>query len=88
MGLGNVIINFGWKLVVVAIYAGIYELTPLRIPSGAWWAWVLLFFADDFAFYWYHRVSHEVRVFWASHVVHHSSEYFNLSTACASRGCR
>jgi sterol desaturase/sphingolipid hydroxylase (fatty acid hydroxylase superfamily) len=81
MGLGNVIINLGWKLVVVAIYAGIYELTPLRIPSDAWWAWVLLFFVDDLAFYWYHRVSHEVRLFWGSHVVHHSSQYFNLSTA-------
>ena len=81
MGLGNVIINVGWKLVVVAVYAGVYELTPLRIPSDAWWAWVALFFADDLAFYWYHRVSHEVRVFWGSHVVHHSSQYFNLSTA-------
>ena len=81
MGLGNVIINVGWKLVVVVVYAGVYELTPLRIPSDAWWAWVALFFADDFAFYWYHRVSHEVRVFWGSHVVHHSSQYFNLSTA-------
>jgi sterol desaturase/sphingolipid hydroxylase (fatty acid hydroxylase superfamily) len=81
MGLGNVVINAGWKLAVVAIYAGVYELTPLRIPSDAWWAWVVLFFADDMAFYWYHRVSHEVRLFWASHVVHHSSEHYNFSTA-------
>jgi sterol desaturase/sphingolipid hydroxylase (fatty acid hydroxylase superfamily) len=81
MGTGNLIINLGWKLVVVAIYAGVYSLTPLRVPSDAWWAWVLLFFADDFAYYWFHRVSHEVRVFWASHVVHHSSEHYNLSTA-------
>jgi sterol desaturase/sphingolipid hydroxylase (fatty acid hydroxylase superfamily) len=42
---------------------------------------VLLFFADDFAYYWFHRISHESRFFWASHVVHHSSEHFNLSTA-------
>ena len=81
MGLGNVVINTGWKVAVLAVYAGIYELTPLRIPSGAWWAWVLLFFADDLAYYWFHRVSHEVRVFWASHVVHHSSQHYNLSTA-------
>jgi sterol desaturase/sphingolipid hydroxylase (fatty acid hydroxylase superfamily) len=81
MGLGNLIINVGWKLVVAAVYVGIYELTPLRIPSDAWWAWVLLFFADDLAYYWFHRVSHEVRVFWASHVVHHSSQHYNLSTA-------
>ena len=73
MGMGNVVINFGWKAVVVVIYAGLYELTPLRVPTDAVWAWVALFFLDDFAYYWFHRVSHEVRVFWASHVVHHSS---------------
>lgn len=81
MGLGNVIINLVWKLVVVACYAGLYELTALRIDSSSPWAWVALFFCDDLAFYWYHRISHEVRVFWASHVVHHSSQHFNLSTA-------
>ncbi|HWF56479.1 MAG TPA: sterol desaturase family protein [Solirubrobacteraceae bacterium] len=81
MGAGNLVINLGWKLVVVAIYSGVYELTPLRVPSDAWWAWVLLFFADDLAYYWFHRISHEVRVFWASHVVHHSSRHYNLSTA-------
>ena len=81
MGMGNVVINFGWKAVVVVIYAGLYELTPLRVPTEAVWAWVALFFLDDFAYYWFHRVSHEVRVFWASHVVHHSSQFFNLSTA-------
>jgi sterol desaturase/sphingolipid hydroxylase (fatty acid hydroxylase superfamily) len=81
MGIGNVLINVGWKAVVLVIFAGLYQLTPLRIPEDAVWAWVLLFFLDDFAYYWFHRVSHEVRVFWASHVVHHSSQYFNLSTA-------
>ncbi len=81
MGIGNVIINTGWKLVVLAVYAGVYELTPLRISSNDWWAWPLLFAADDLAFYCYHRASHEVRVFWGSHVVHHSSQHYNLSTA-------
>jgi sterol desaturase/sphingolipid hydroxylase (fatty acid hydroxylase superfamily) len=81
MGIGNVVINFGWKFVVLLVYAGLYELTPLRVPTDAWWAWVVLFFADDLAYYWFHRVSHEVRVFWASHVVHHSSRHYNLSTA-------
>ena len=81
MGIGNVAINVVWKLVVVAIYAALYELTPLRISPESWWAWPLLFFADDLAYYWFHRVSHESRFFWASHVVHHSSRHFNLSTA-------
>src|SRR5919204_92691 len=78
MGLGNVIVNLGWKAAVAAVYAVVYELTPLRIPSDAWWAWVALFFADDLAYYWFHRLGHEVRVLWASHVVHHSSEHYNL----------
>jgi sterol desaturase/sphingolipid hydroxylase (fatty acid hydroxylase superfamily) len=81
MGLGNVIINFGWKFVVLAAYIGIYELTPLRLDPGDWWVWVLLFFADDLSYYWFHRISHESRGFWASHVVHHSSQHYNLSTA-------
>ena len=81
LGVGNVAINFVWKFAVVALYVLIYELTPLRLDPGDWWVWVLLFFADDFSYYWFHRVSHESRLFWASHVVHHSSTHYNLSTA-------
>ena len=78
MGIGNVIINVGWKFAVLALYAGLYELAPWHLPTDAWWVWVALFFADDFSYYWFHRVSHENRVFWASHVVHHSSQHYNL----------
>jgi sterol desaturase/sphingolipid hydroxylase (fatty acid hydroxylase superfamily) len=81
MGTGNVVVNVLWKLAVVAVYAALYELTPLRLDPGDWWVWVLLFFGDDLAYYVFHRVSHESRVFWASHVVHHSSQHYNLSTA-------
>jgi sterol desaturase/sphingolipid hydroxylase (fatty acid hydroxylase superfamily) len=81
MGLGNVAINAAWKFAVLAAFAAVYELTPLRLDPGQWWVWVLLFFADDLSYYWFHRVSHESRVFWASHVVHHSSRHYNLSTA-------
>jgi sterol desaturase/sphingolipid hydroxylase (fatty acid hydroxylase superfamily) len=81
MGLGNVAINVVWKLVVVAAYAALYELTPIRLPADNPLTWVALFLLDDLAYYWFHRVSHESRFFWASHVVHHSSEHYNLSTA-------
>ena len=81
MGLGNVAINALWKAIVVVAYAAIHELSPVDVPTGAWWAWVALFFADDLAYYWFHRAHHEVRILWASHVVHHSSEHYNLSTA-------
>ncbi|EAY30501.1 sterol desaturase family protein [Microscilla marina] len=46
-----------------------------------WWVWVLLILADDLCFYWYHRLSHTVRVLWAAHVVHHSSEQYNFGNA-------
>ena len=57
MGIGNVVINVGWKLVVVAVYAALYELTPLRLDPHNPLTWVALFFADDLAYYWFHRVS-------------------------------
>ena len=81
MGLGNVAVNAGWKLVVLFVYAAVYELSPLSLPADNPWTWVALFFADDFIYYWYHRTHHTIRIFWASHVVHHSSEHYNLSTA-------
>jgi sterol desaturase/sphingolipid hydroxylase (fatty acid hydroxylase superfamily) len=81
MGVGSLVVNAFWHLVLIAVWAAAYELTPLRMDAGDWWIWPLLFFADDLAYYTYHRVGHEVRVFWASHVVHHSSEHYNLSTA-------
>ena len=81
LGLGKVVGDFGWKLVVAAAYAALYEFSPLRLSPGAWWTWVLLFFADDLSYYAYHLASHRIRLFWATHVVHHSSEHYNLSTA-------
>lgn len=81
MGVGHLVIYSGWKLVMAAAYSAIYLLTPLRMDPGNWWTWVLLFFCDDLAYYTYHRAHHRIRVFWATHVVHHSSTHYNLSTA-------
>lgn len=47
-------------------------------PLGAWVAALVL---GDFAYYWMHRLSHEVNILWAGHVVHHSSEEYNLTVA-------
>ena len=81
MGLGSQLIGVPWKLLTAVVFAGLYVLSPLRLDPHDWWVWVLLFFLDDVAYYWFHRLHHEVRVFWAGHVVHHSSRFFNLSTA-------
>ena len=68
-------------LVTSLIYLWAYELAPYKMPMNTLWAWVILLFVDDFAYYWFHRISHEVRFFWNFHVVHHSSNQYNLSVA-------
>ncbi|MBW6437265.1 sterol desaturase family protein [Actinoplanes hulinensis] len=81
MGVGSQIVGVPWKLFTAVLFAGLYVLSPFKLDPHDWWVWVLLFFADDFAYYWFHRLHHEVRLLWAGHVVHHSSQYFNFSTA-------
>ncbi|HZY80140.1 MAG TPA: sterol desaturase family protein [Cyclobacteriaceae bacterium] len=67
---------------------GVYELlfanfamfdVKLALPSWAYW--LSLFLLTDLAYYWAHRMSHEVNLFWGGHVVHHQSEDYNLSVA-------
>ena len=70
-----------WAFTAGYIYLFCYNLAPFKFPADAWWSWVILFFVDDLAYYIFHRVSHETRLFWNFHVVHHSSEQYNLSVA-------
>ena len=80
MGLGNVILGLISKSLVLTVFLFFYKFRLFTIPF-AWWSWILVLFAEDFCYYWFHRTSHENRLFWASHVVHHSSLKYNLSTA-------
>ncbi len=80
MGLGNLAVSAAAKLGTVGLYAFLYKHRIFEIGAGPW-AWVLLLFAEDFTYYWWHRASHEVRFLWAAHENHHSSQRFNLSTA-------
>ncbi|MFD8808315.1 sterol desaturase family protein [Streptomyces sp. NPDC059597] len=79
-GAGSQVIGLPWKVVTVVVYAAAFTLAPWHLPPSSPWTW-LLFFADDLAYYVFHRAHRRVRVLWASHVVHHSSLRFNLSTA-------
>ena len=81
MGLGNVFLGLISKALVLIIFVYIYENFRFFTIPFTWWAWVLILFADDFTYYWFHRISHESRFFWASHIIHHSSQHYNLSTA-------
>jgi sterol desaturase/sphingolipid hydroxylase (fatty acid hydroxylase superfamily) len=80
MGVANVVIAALTKSFALGVFFAAYQFRVFEMGTGAA-AWVLLFFAEDFCYYWFHRFHHEVRFFWAAHVNHHSSRYFNLSTA-------
>ncbi len=72
------------KVLVIGAYVVVFELASgirtWSIPSSGFW-WALAFIAVDFAYYWSHRLSHRVNLFWLGHVVHHQSEDYNLSVA-------
>lgn len=82
MGVFNVIINGATKFAMIPFFAWVYQhrIANLGQVDRAW-SWLVLLFAEDLTYYWFHRLHHEVRVLWAAHIVHHSSERFNLSTA-------
>ena len=80
MGLGSAVINLGVKTSVFVVFTLIYNWSPIKLGTD-WWVWIILFFADDFTFYLHHRSCHEIRLFWAAHVNHHSSQQYNLAVA-------
>lgn len=73
LGLSIAIISYSWMVEHLTIY---------KVQSS-WILYVIAFLALDFAGYWVHRLAHTVNFFWNNHIVHHSSEEFNL--ACALR---
>jgi hypothetical protein len=58
----------------------VFERRLIDLPT-AWLPWVLALLGVEFAYYWWHRLSHEVNLLWAAHVVHHHSEDYNLAVA-------
>jgi len=81
LGIGNVVIGFVTKAMIFGLFLFLYRYRLFNLDPGKWWFWVLLFFADDFSYYLFHRTAHNVNWFWASHVVHHSSQHYNLAAA-------
>lgn len=67
-------------LLVMAIYYVLYDFRLFYIENS-WLSFLGLFLLQDFCYYWFHRAHHRIRCMWASHVVHHSSQSLNLSTA-------
>lgn len=82
MLLASALVEFLPRLLALWLIIQLHDISPLRdVVQRQWWAWLLLFFLDDFSYYWFHRSNHSVRLLWAGHVNHHSSQYLNFGTA-------
>lgn len=80
------LLSFGFvilaKIISLVVYSFIYEQwAPWHLDTGSAWFWLGVVLAVDLGWYCNHRFSHRVRIGWAAHQVHHSSEYFNFGTA-------
>ena len=69
------------KVFAIGIYQLLHQNFNLVIWDKTWVYWLALFLLADLAYYWAHRMSHEINLFWGGHVVHHQSEDYNLSVA-------
>jgi sterol desaturase/sphingolipid hydroxylase (fatty acid hydroxylase superfamily) len=80
-GIGQQLVSL---LFTTAVLTGAYEWLYghrfMTLPDGVA-PWVVAFFGVEFAYYWWHRLSHEINLLWAAHVVHHHSEDYNLAVA-------
>ncbi|MDB9970120.1 sterol desaturase family protein [Porticoccaceae bacterium] len=82
MGLLSTVTKFVFLNIGALVFAQIsreYAIWSFDINSLGHWLLAILLY--DFLYYWFHRISHERQFFWGSHVVHHQSEDYNLSTA-------
>lgn len=82
-GLTNIIKDSLGLVLVIISYPFLLEKLALFEIESSWLVYAIAFIAIDFASYWNHRLNHHVNIFWNQHVIHHSSEEFNL--ACALR---
>jgi len=80
MGFGNTVSGLALGFIALGWFVFIERFALFDI-GYVWWAFILAFVLDDFVYYWAHRFAHTVRWWWADHVVHHSSQHYNLSTA-------
>lgn len=80
VGFGNLLLNGLIKTGIFVVFLFFFNLAPFRIPH-TWWSYLVCFVLLDFCRYWAHRLAHEQRFWWSTHVVHHSSEHYNLSVS-------
>ena len=79
--INNVLSRFVWAALAYAAYFWVYSFAPIKLATTGWLPWAGALLLADFIWYWEHRFGHIVRILWAIHSVHHSSEKFNYSVA-------
>jgi len=85
IGIGTIIVGVIEKGSAFGLYSFAYAIAIFK-PDPHWWVWIIGFLSCDFMHYAYHWLGHMTRLFWAAHVTHHSSQYFNLSTGLRTNG--
>lgn len=80
IGIGNLTVSALLKVGTFMLILFFYNLVPWSIPY-TWWSFIIAIVALDFCRYWSHRISHEQRWLWATHVTHHSSENYNFAVS-------
>jgi sterol desaturase/sphingolipid hydroxylase (fatty acid hydroxylase superfamily) len=82
IAIGHSIAGFlNHALIIAIVGTAIWEVRVMTIPTDRWWSWALLFLLEEFAYYWYHRCAHRMRLLWATHAVHHSPDELTLASA-------
>lgn len=96
LGLGAVFLDFGMKAISLSYFFWIYnhfritdffgiknfnDFFTLKWHLNHWWLWLLVLIVQDFGFYWHHRLSHKIRLFWTGHVNHHSAKHLSFAVA-------
>jgi len=74
MGLGNFAQGLATAGLLYLATASVWQFRLFDI-GYTWWAFLAIFLAEDLCYYWFHRLSHEHRIWWAAHVNHHSSQH-------------
>lgn len=82
-GMTNILKDLIGLTLVLISYPYLFDLLHLQTLEATFWTYSIAFICIDFASYWGHRLNHQVNLFWNQHIIHHSSEEFNL--ACALR---
>ena len=81
IGIAERFTNLFVSLLFFNLFVWVYDNYAILSISDSWYIALPLLLVADFVWYWYHRLGHQINIFWAAHIVHHHSEEFNFSAA-------